>query len=625
MGPVKKIKQLVIDSGAFLRNVALCNYGEEFFTVEDLVDELRDKQALDFICDLPYQLHYREPISTSIKFIKDFTEKTGELRSLSLVDIKVLALTYELEVEAKGTSDHLRNEPEEIAEERNAEQDGNAKQDGNGKKEIVYINDIKILDYFLSANFFLSGENIGSNDFNIFSRLISRYRHLKAAKTVFCHLKAKYEMDFFERICLHYDTVYSNTLIRPKLCSHPEGCSDSSKCQSSPEDCSHPKMCYTYDECINKLQCDHRMIDDKWIEGIREKKFNNYCDYGNDASIDWEQLKVAKRFYYFCEKKICFKIWFFKVLREFKLKGFHTANKSFQENERIVKKFLKELRQFDDNTKEKESKSRIFAYLLNFLTHEDSEDRFNIPTTSNVASVTDAFSSLNISTASNTSLVTEVAEAVSSIKSSLESNNTDTEIRECDEGNDGGADDDNEGWITPSNIKAKKGKNSSVCENDYEDVEVACITSDVALQSILLHIGLSVIGVDGKLIKSLRMYMLRCYICHALSSDMEKMYCYKCGYKTLKKVPCALNPDGTKHIWESHRPINKRATKGGKHVRNPDLVPQLLPKPDPVLEGTNGEVTNMLAENCGFSHEASKYRGTFYWKKNPNDPMENVE
>lgn len=49
--------------------------------------------------------------------VNEFSKKTGDFASLSLADIKVLALTYELEVEAQGGSGHLRSEPEKTVTE----------------------------------------------------------------------------------------------------------------------------------------------------------------------------------------------------------------------------------------------------------------------------------------------------------------------------------------------------------------------------------------------------------------------------------------------------------------------------------------------------------------------------
>ena len=43
--------------------------------------------------------------------VSDFARKTGDYQSLSAVDIRVLALTYQLTKEFVGT-DHLKKEPE---------------------------------------------------------------------------------------------------------------------------------------------------------------------------------------------------------------------------------------------------------------------------------------------------------------------------------------------------------------------------------------------------------------------------------------------------------------------------------------------------------------------------------
>merc|ERR1719422_357403 len=59
---------------------------------------------------MPIDLSYRQPSAEAVKKISDFARKTGDYASLSAVDIRVLAVTYDLEVEMVGTS-HLRSEP----------------------------------------------------------------------------------------------------------------------------------------------------------------------------------------------------------------------------------------------------------------------------------------------------------------------------------------------------------------------------------------------------------------------------------------------------------------------------------------------------------------------------------
>ena len=60
--------------------------------------------------------------------------------------------------------------------------------------------------------------------------------------------------------------------------------------------------------------------------------------------------------------------------------------------------------------------------------------------------------------------------------------------------------DDEDGWITPSNLKEKK---ASMAGRQAEDarVEVACITTDFAMQNVLKQIGLNIIGPNGLIIR----------------------------------------------------------------------------------------------------------------------------
>merc|ERR1719513_37828 len=51
---------------------------------------------------MPLDLSYRQPSAEAVKKISDFARKTGDYASLSAVDIRVLAVTYDLEVEMVG-------------------------------------------------------------------------------------------------------------------------------------------------------------------------------------------------------------------------------------------------------------------------------------------------------------------------------------------------------------------------------------------------------------------------------------------------------------------------------------------------------------------------------------------
>ncbi|NXF12253.1 NOB1 protein, partial [Smithornis capensis] len=139
---------------------------------------------------------------------------------------------------------------------------------------------------------------------------------------------------------------------------------------------------------------------------------------------------------------------------------------------------------------------------------------------------------------------------------------------------------DDKGWITPSNLKQAQ-QDTGHCDTAPVGVQVGCVTTDFAMQNVLLQLGLHVLAVNGMLIRQARSYILRCHGCFRTTSDMTKVFCPHCGNKTLKKVAVSVRDDGSLHMHFSRNPkvLNPRglryplpAPQGGKHANNPHLV-----------------------------------------------------
>lgn len=79
-------------------------------TVPEVIKEIKNRRQLKRLCVLPYDLTVDEPSVESVQHVIAFAKKTGDYLSLSSADIKVIALTYQLEKELMGT-DHLRSDP----------------------------------------------------------------------------------------------------------------------------------------------------------------------------------------------------------------------------------------------------------------------------------------------------------------------------------------------------------------------------------------------------------------------------------------------------------------------------------------------------------------------------------
>lgn len=43
---------------------------------------------------------------------------------------------------------------------------------------------------------------------------------------------------------------------------------------------------------------------------------------------------------------------------------------------------------------------------------------------------------------------------------------------------------------------------------------MGCMTADYAMQNVLLHMGLNLVGLEGKNITSVKTWVLRCHACY---------------------------------------------------------------------------------------------------------------
>ncbi|XP_011642268.1 RNA-binding protein NOB1 [Pogonomyrmex barbatus] len=106
----KKVQYLIVDTSAFIKNAALQDIGVNILTEQAVVDEITSKRQLRRLVVLPYDLKVQEVFTENIKFVTEFSKKSGDYTSLSATDIKVIALTYQLEKEKVGTA-YLKDAP----------------------------------------------------------------------------------------------------------------------------------------------------------------------------------------------------------------------------------------------------------------------------------------------------------------------------------------------------------------------------------------------------------------------------------------------------------------------------------------------------------------------------------
>ena len=126
----KKIA-VVVDANAIIKQIPLrqvinpslttddeFNAMYEVFTLQDVVAEIRDEKARQFLSNLPYQMDVKgtEAINEKdIDLVEAFAKETGDLQSLSRVDQLVIAFGITL-ARQKGEFSKLRTQPPSLAE-----------------------------------------------------------------------------------------------------------------------------------------------------------------------------------------------------------------------------------------------------------------------------------------------------------------------------------------------------------------------------------------------------------------------------------------------------------------------------------------------------------------------------
>ena len=112
----KSVKSIILDTSPILNNTpsisSLLNKCETLYTVQSVVDEVKDKNARSRleVTILPF-LKIRTPKPDSVKFISQFAQKTGDFGVLSAPDLQILALAYELDCEQSGGDVRLPQYP----------------------------------------------------------------------------------------------------------------------------------------------------------------------------------------------------------------------------------------------------------------------------------------------------------------------------------------------------------------------------------------------------------------------------------------------------------------------------------------------------------------------------------
>ncbi|KAJ2489163.1 20S-pre-rRNA D-site endonuclease nob1 [Coemansia sp. RSA 2050] len=135
-------------------------------------------------------------------------------------------------------------------------------------------------------------------------------------------------------------------------------------------------------------------------------------------------------------------------------------------------------------------------------------------------------------------------------------------------------------WITPQNVKQKQAVSAMGMKEAHgfsarSVTKVACVTSDFAMQNVMLKMGISLVTPDGIAITRLSTWVLRCHACFHLTGDMTKQFCPSCGHPTLKRCSVSTGTNGRLQVHlKTNYKYNLRGTvfsipkaTGGQHSK----------------------------------------------------------
>ena len=80
----------------------------------------------------------------------------------------------------------------------------------------------------------------------------------------------------------------------------------------------------------------------------------------------------------------------------------------------------------------------------------------------------------------------------------------------------------------------------------------------------MMQMNLRVVSVDGMRIKTVRQWILRCMACYTTHTDMDRLFCSRCGVNHLSRVACSVDA-GTGKLVLHLKSNYQVSTRGQKY------------------------------------------------------------
>ncbi|KAL6967123.1 hypothetical protein U1Q18_032927 [Sarracenia purpurea var. burkii] len=584
----KGIAVAVVDANAIIQGgERLANCADKFISVSEVMDEVRDPTSRHRLAFFPFTVETVEPSPEAFKKVISFARETGDLQTLSDVDLKLIALTYTLEAQIHGTK-HLRDSsppiqtvkvkrlPEKdmpgwgtnvpnLEEWEALEHIADDKPDSNSR--ILQLKDLNLNALHTHLHHGAKDGSMGNEggpcDDNVEDTTGSfrkPRRYLRKKKEINIEQK-KMVADGIDASQGQFDDNAGDWLPAVSRSTHRRYLWRKSRheaYEALPEkDGQQDEVENTGSDNLESMRCPFQLT----IKSSDEKHVAN-------ASL--EERKVSK------------------------------GTNSDEDLSTILNEMSLEEDSFKELQEEKEQSNSCARLQSNSSTAEEARS-------DNHASV---------------GFEGDCSEIIKEGLQHLEI------LSQTSESFDASYMDDNsseQSWMLRS----------------LSESSVACVTSDFAMQNVLLQMGLRLLAPGGMQIRQLHRWILKCHACYKVTMEIGRIFCPSCGNGgTLRKVAITVGENGI--VLAARRPrVSLRGTKfslplpqGGRDAvtKNPifreDQLPHRLLYPK--TKKKSKQVKDIFASNDVFCHHNTDKRAplqppirkalaVFGGKRNPND------
>ncbi|XP_031484028.1 RNA-binding NOB1-like protein isoform X1 [Nymphaea colorata] len=569
----------VVDANAIIQGGEKLNDGKKrIVSVEEVLQEIRDPASRHRLASLPFPIEVMEPSPEAIKKVVNFARETGDLQILSDVDIKLMALTYTLEAQIHGTN-NLRERPPPL-----------------------HLVRVKRLPENMMPGW-------GSNVPNL-----EEWEALEHA------VEAAPNPD--SRILPLKDLSLNITPENGDMCNKVDLMVDSGEIETSSQEMGGfpSRRANRFPHVKREINIEDKKMVADGIDASKGEVDGNPADWRPAVSRSTHRryLKRQAR----------------RALSSASVQSEHPEAEESVESTQLDGTSLEDessnVNQEKDHYLNKEMHYEILASETGDLHSSQLMENMN----ESCMPSDDVQHSDALVSEPGLCVEDDILDEIGHLK--LEGDETEIELNKFNHLEISSLSDQN---IDGSEVDDNNSEQSWTLRSLSES-SVACVTSDFAMQNVILQMGLRLLTPSGMQIRQLHRWVLKCHACNRVTAEIGRMFCPKCGNGgTLRRV--SVTVDGNGIVQTASRPrISVRGTRfslplpqGGRDAitKNPilreDQLPHKLLYPKSKKKGNQGldipsadEITFHSSERrAPLKPPVRKALAVFSGKRNPND------